>query len=204
MDNNRENRPRKKVTKKMLRQRQFGALAVISFLVLLFFIFIAKACSNSGEGGMGSKQNATTTTAPVTTTAAPVTTSATTTVHPLAAQVILSKRSMYIDIGQSDISYITGYPQGSAEVNEVWRSLDASIASVDEYGHVTGVSQGETFIILSFDNNPGIELEIKVTVADPSGIVPNGGAAVPTEGASDSPVVSFTTPVAMIDDDFIV
>ena len=58
MDNNTESRPRRKrVTKKMLRQRQLGALAVIAFLILLFIILIFKGCSNSGEGGKGSKQN---------------------------------------------------------------------------------------------------------------------------------------------------
>lgn len=208
MDNNTESRPRRKrVTKKMLRQRQLGALALISLLILIFIVLIFKGCSNSGEGGRGSNHNATTTsTAPVTT-AAPVTTVPTTTVNPLAAQVLLSKREMFIqNVGDQDISYISGYPEGSAEINEVWKSLDESIATVDGYGHVTGVAPGETYIILSFDNNPGVEVEIKVHVADGSGAGTEGGVTpetpeTPTDTPDDGAIVSFTTPVANLDDE---
>lgn len=204
MDNNTGNRPRKRVTKKMLRQRQLGALAVIALLVLFFVILGFKACSNSGGEKKGGKQNSTTTTTILATTTAPVTTVTTTTTHPLAAQVILSKREMFIDVGGSDISYITGYPTGSSEANEVWKSLDESVAKVDSLGHVTGIGEGETFIILSFDNNPGIEIEIKVHVA---GIA--GGASVttapaiisPVQTTADDTILTFpTTPVAAVEE----
>lgn len=205
MDNNTESRPRRKrVTKKMLRQRQLGALAVIAFLILLFIILIFKGCSNSGEGGKGSKQNSTTTATAAVTTAAPVTTVATTTANPLAAQVILSKREMFIqNVGDQDISYISGYPEGSSEANEVWKSLDESIASVDGYGHVTGVAPGETYVILSFDNNPGIEIEIKVHVAEGAGSGTVGGVTpeAPTDASDNGAIVSFTTPVAALNDE---
>lgn len=205
MDNNTERRPaRKRVTRKMLRQRQFGALAVISFLVLLFIILIFKGCSGGGEGGKNSDETATTTTTDYVTTTVPETTVTTTTVHPLASQVVLSKREMFLqNIGDSDISYISAYPDGSAEINEVWTSLDESIAKVDEWGHVTAVGPGETFIILSFDNNPGIEVEIKVHVADGSGVL---GAATeaPADTSGDtnsSDDTVATTPVAAVNDE---
>lgn len=203
MSNNTDQRPRRRVTRKMARQRQLGALAIIAFLVLLFIILIFNGCSGSSEKEPNKKkEDATTTTSFVTTTAAPVTTVATTTTNPLAAQVELSKREMFIDnIGDYDISYITQYPEGSEEINEVWKSEDESIATVDGYGHVTGVSEGETFIILSFDNNPGIEIEIKVHVASGSGDseTPAGeatDASTDEETATDPAVVSFTTPIA--------
>lgn len=205
MDNNAEKRPtRKRVTKKVLRQRQFGALAVISFLVLLFIILIFKGCSGGGEGGKGSKEPATTTTTEVVTTTVPVTTVATTTANPLALQVELSKREMFLqNVGDMDISYINSYPDGSAEINEVWSSLDESIAMVDEWGHVTAVGPGETFIILSFNNNPGIEIEIKVHVADGSGalgVVPDDSAE-PSGDDTSTPETVFTTPAAPVDDE---
>lgn len=198
MDNNTENRPRRKrVTKKILRQRQLGALALISLLILIFIVLIFKGCSNSGEGGRGSKQDATTTSTAAVTTAAPVTTVPTTTVNPLAAQVVLSKREMFIqNVGDQDISYISGYPEGSSESNEVWKSLDESIATVDGYGHVTAVAPGETYIILSFDNNPGVEIEIKVHVADGS-----GAGGVTPETSDSGAIVTFTTPADTPDDD---
>lgn len=167
--------PKKRVTKRMARQRQLGALAVIALLLLLLIIFVFKGCSNGGERGESSEPEVTTTTeaAAATTTAAPATTTAATTMNPLAAQVLIDKREIFIDnIGDSDVAIISGYPDGCGEENEVWRSLDESIAAVDSLGHVTGVGPGQTYVILSFNNNPGIEIDIKVSVADGSGAVP--------------------------------
>lgn len=212
MDNNTGNRPvkRKKVTRQVIRRRQMGALAVITFLILMFFLLIFKGCSNDNDKKKDKNQPAVTTTSTIATTTAPITTVTTTTTHPLASQVFLSKREMFINVGGTDISYITGYPTGSSEANEVWKSMDESIATVDSLGHVVGVGQGETFIILSFDNNPSIEIEIKVHVAAGIGdavvtttvpvtpitpVVP--GAATTTNDL----ITSFaTTPVAALDE----
>ncbi|MBP3379499.1 MAG: hypothetical protein J6K77_01380 [Ruminococcus sp.] len=183
MENN-EQRPRKRVTRKQLRQRQFGALAVIAFIVLLIFIFIANGCSNTGGKDKDGKNNptATTTVAPATTIAPPVTTAPVTTENPLAASVVLSKREMYLDVGEQDVSIISAYPPNSSEPNEVWKSMDPAVATVDDLGHVTGVGKGETYIILSFDNNPDIEIAIRVSVA--------GGADVPGGGTVTEAVVT--------------
>ncbi|MCM1528403.1 MAG: Ig-like domain-containing protein [Alistipes sp.] len=182
MENN-EQRPRKRVTKKQLRQRQFGALAVIAFIVLMIFVLIANGCSNTGgkDKDGENKPTSTTTTAPVTTIAPPLTTVPVTTENPLAAAVILSKREMYLDVGAQDVSIISVYPEGSSEPNEVWTSMDPTVATVDSLGYVTGVGKGETYIILSFDNNPGIEIAIRVSVA--------GGADAPEGGTATQAVV---------------
>ncbi len=209
MDNNTGNRPRKRVSKKVLRQRQMGALVVIALLVLLFVVLIFKGCSGSKSGKGNDSKVTTTTTTSLATTTVPQTTVTTTTTSPLNAEVFLSKREMYIDVGGTDISYITGYPTGSAEANEVWRSLDPTIATVDSLGHVTGVGEGETFIILSFDNNPGVEIEIKVHVAGTVGMTT---ATVPTitlepAVASTEAILDFsttTTPVAAVDDNSVI
>lgn len=190
MDNNFEqksekNKSRKKVTKKVLRQRQLTALAIIALIVLLFFILIAKGCSNSeGKNGETSQNSTTTTQTTGSTTELPKTTTVTTTVttHPLASSVKLSTRSIFLDVGETGISYIQAYPEGCAEENEVWRSLDPSIASVDEFGHIEGIATGETFVILSFDNSPGLEIEIKVSVA--GGIV-TSSKSPESDAASD-------------------
>jgi hypothetical protein len=96
---------------------------------------------------------------------------------------------------------IQSYPDaGTTEANEVWKSMDDSIASVDKYGYVTGVSQGETFIILSFSNYPDIEIEIKVHVAG-GGTVAAGAstdAAGTTSKASDTTTTTATSAAAGI------
>lgn len=197
MDNNygQPQRPRKRVTKQMLRRRQFCGVAVIGFVLLIFIVLIANACS--GKESKKTEPTASTTTSTATTTA-PVTTTTTTvtTVNPKAAQVKLSTRALFLDIGETDVSIINAYPEGCSEANEVWRSQDETIATVNELGYVTGIAPGETFIILSFDNAPDVEIEIKVTVAD-------GGASAEvttTDESSELPLnnaaaVSYTTTV---------
>lgn len=193
MDNNYEQmppRPRKRVTRQMLRRRQMGGVAVIGLVLLIIFVLIAKACSS--DGTQKTKTPAVTTTAPpVTTMSPPVTTVPVTTINPLYEQVKLSTRSLFLyNIGESDVAIINGYPEGCSEENEVWKSADESIAKVNEWGYVTAVAPGETYIILSFDNLPGYELEIKVTVADGSGAVT---AEVTTEAATKSPEFGLPT-----------
>lgn len=195
MDNNygQPQRPRKRVTKQMLRRRQFCGVAVIGFVLLVFIVLIAKACSGGGTEKIDPP--AVTTTAPATTTVPVITTTTpVTTVNPKAAQVKLSTRALFLDIGETDVSIINAYPEGSSEANEVWTSQDDSIAIVNELGYVTGVAPGETYIILSFDNNPDIEIEIKVTVAD-GGVsaevtTSDESSNFPTENAA---AVSYTT-----------
>lgn len=183
---------KKKVTKKVLRQRQLCALAVIALILLILIIALAKGCSSGPAEDPSTSDNpsttsSTTTTTETTTEATTTTTEPVTTTNPLAAQVQLSTRELFINVGATDVAVIQNYPEDCTEANEVWRSLDESIASVDTWGYVTGVSKGETFIVLSFDNHPDIEIEIKVSVADTSAAVPednniSDGAETPEGG----------------------
>lgn len=173
MDNkNNSQKPRKKkVTKEILRRRQLTALAVIAIVVLIFIILIANACTDkSGKENKKTTTTSTTTTTTTTTTTEIVTEPPTTTttapiVDPnLSAMVSIDPRELTLAVGETDMPYIFGYPDGSTEANEVWTSSDPNIATVDNMGRVTAVNAGECNIILNFDNNPAIEVQIKVTV----------------------------------------
>ncbi len=196
MENNyNPQRPRKRVSRKVLRRRQFSALAVISFIILLIVVLASKGCHKSENSGNNKKNNKNNQTAVVTTitvqqddvtfTMPPTETTAVeaepTTANPAASKVQLSKREMFLDVGDTDVSIIRAYPEGSTEANEQWKSSDTSIATVDKQGYVTAVAPGSCYIILSFSNQPDIEIEIKVSVAD------NGVTALPksTESATD-------------------
>lgn len=204
MDNNNSEQktaPKKKVSKKVLRQRRLSALAIVALIVLIFFIIIAKSCSNepTGDDESSTTNNSITTSATTTTisTTTTVTTTVTTT-NPLSAKVQLSTRELFINVGERNVSIIQVYPDNSTEANEVWKSMDESIATVDQYGYVTGVSKGETFIVLSFDNNPGVEIEIKVSVADNAVVTPNNATidSTTTDSGNSAPVIDTpTTPV---------
>lgn len=217
MDNNKERKSekkpapkRKKVSKKVIRQRQLCALAIIALIVLIIIILIAKGCSNIGTGEGESSEPPVTTTASVETEPATIppetTTTVATTMNPLAANVQLDKRELFVTVGDESSSIyarILSYPdESTGEVNEVWKSMDESIATVNSWGAVTGVSEGETFIILSFDNHPEVEIEIKVHVASggamatvesyPEVTVAEGGIVEPTPDTPTTPVYGYT------------
>ena len=168
-------RKRKKVSKDTLRKRQLTALFVIALIVLIFVVVIAKACSkgSSKVGDTKPADGTTTTTSAVTTlaqqTTAPETVLTTTTIvtgsNDPEKGFKLDKYSVYINIGESGIAYVQQYPEGSSEADEVWKSSDEKIATVDAYGHIVGVSGGECYVTLSAKNNPTQEVMIKVVVA---------------------------------------
>lgn len=215
MDNNKEQKSekktapkKKKVSKKVLRQRQLCALAVVALILLIIIIFIAKGCSNGSGNPDETSEPKVTTTVPVekvTTIPPETTTTVVTTMNPLAANVQLDKRELFVNVGDYNTSVyarIERYPdENTGEANEVWKSMDESIATVNEWGAVTGVAVGETYIILSFDNHPEIEIEIKVHVADaaavtyadaPVATVPYGDTIEPFVDTPTTPVYGYT------------
>lgn len=200
MDNYNSRGPRRRrVTRQVLRRRQFAALAVIAFVVLLFFILIAKGCSKSEDDKKPTVKTTTTTTTTATaaTTAATTTaTEAVTTENPKASNVKLSTREVFLDVGEKDVAIIQSYPDDqTGEANEVWKSMDESIATVDKFGYITGVSKGQTYIVLSFSNHPDIEIEIKVSVADDGKVTTAAGDAdsVATTASITTSAASATT-----------
>ena len=187
-------RPRKRVSKQTLRRRQLGALCVIAFLVLLLIILMAKACSkdSSDKGGDTNPTDVTTTTTSVTTAqfATEATTTTTTTTKAAGANdsgFKLDKYSIYIEVGGSGIAYVQQYPDGSTEADEVWTSSDTKIATVDMYGHITGISGGECYVTLSSKKDPSKEVTIKVTVAGASNLSNTTESPGTTENNNKTP-----------------
>ena len=173
MDNNRydryeSHRPRKRVSRKTLRNRRLAALFIIAFLVLLFIILIAKGCSKSDKKGKTSKVvSATTITTLATTTDPAITTTATTTTlaEPVnKSDFKLDKTSVYIEVGEQDTPMVQAYPEGTYESDERWSTGDPSIATVDNFGHIKGISPGVCYVTLRSAADPKQEVMIKVTV----------------------------------------
>ena len=174
MDNNRydryeSHRPRKRVSRKTLRNRRLAALFIIAFVVLLFIILIARGCSKDDKKGKSSKvTSATTITTTGTTTDPAITTTAATTttlVDPVNnSDFKLDKTSVYIAVGEQDTPMVQAYPDGTYEADERWSTGDPSIATVDSYGHIKGISPGVCYVTLRSAADPKQEVMIKVTV----------------------------------------
>ncbi len=173
MDNNRydSHRPRKRVSRQTLRRRQLTALAVIALLVLLFVLLVAHACSDNGKKDSKNKgktavttiTTTTTTTDPAITTTA-VTTTATMTEPVNKSDFKLDKYSVFLEVGETDMPRVQGYPDGMGEADERWSSGDPTIATVDNIGNITGVKPGTCYVTLRSATDSSQEVMIKVTV----------------------------------------
>lgn len=82
------------------------------------------------------------------------------------SEIKLSKYSMNISVGGTDISYVTMLPEGVSNKDEIWTSSDEDIAVVDYWGNVTGVSAGTCTVTVTSVDNPEVKADIKVTVTD--------------------------------------
>lgn len=171
MDNNRysSNRPRRKVSRRTYRNRRLAALAIIAFLILLLIVLIANACADDKD----KKPKTDTKTAVTLTTTTTVTDSAiqTTTTTTVVATVPknesdfkLDRQTISIMVDETDMPRVLEYPDGTVEADERWTSSDKTIATVDSYGHITGVSPGVCYVILKSAADVDQEVWIKVTV----------------------------------------
>lgn len=197
MDNeNYTRRPRKRVTKKMAQRRRITALAIILLIIILGIILIAKACSGSSkDSGDNKKQKLSvtttttitniTTTTPLTTTTLPAVTA-----DPNDPETItgltLDKYSVYIEVGGTDMPWVTMTPSSSTKKGEIWKSSDEAVATVDQYGHIKGIAAGECIVTVTSENNPLIYAEVKVNVASPNDEPNNAAGQTATSAVHSS------------------
>ncbi len=79
--------------------------------------------------------------------------------------ITLSYYSAEVVVGQT-----IQYPVVSENISEIWTSSDDSIASVDDYGNITGKGEGECVIKVVSADNSSLGAEVKVTVKKTDGI----------------------------------
>ncbi|MBR4207675.1 MAG: Ig-like domain-containing protein [Lachnospiraceae bacterium] len=85
-------------------------------------------------------------------------------------------------------------PEAAAKTELKWESSDTSVATVDNTGKVTGISEGKAKIKASAEDESGQYAEVEITVADKAvkGISINEGEAIEiTKGTSKQ--LTFTT-----------
>ena len=80
--------------------------------------------------------------------------------------ITLDKYEMDLEIGDSDIAYVTMYPETAKDKREIWSSSDESVAIVDNEGYVTATGEGKCIITVKSVANPDVYEEIVVRVTD--------------------------------------
>ena len=76
--------------------------------------------------------------------------------------ITLNHEELEISVGYLDVAYISYIPSTAIETGVEWTSSDESIATVSESGKVTGVSKGETKVLVYTQN--GICKSATITV----------------------------------------
>lgn len=89
----------------------------------------------------------------------------TTVTTPSTSTIQLSYTSAEIIVGQTK-----QYPLVTGNYSEIWTTSDANVATVDQYGNITGVGEGSCTIRVTDANNPNSYGEVAVTVIKPKGI----------------------------------
>lgn len=171
-NNNNVRKPRKKVTQAVLRRRRIALLAVLLLILIIAVVLMANACSDKENTQKGTDKPPVTATTSASTTV--TTTSVTTTTAPISTAdpndpntitgISLDKTTVNLEVGGTDMPWVTMTPETSTEKGEKWESSDETIATVDQYGNITGVSPGVCYVTVTSTNNPIIYAEVKVTV----------------------------------------
>lgn len=135
--------------------------------------------------------NTTTGTNPVTTTTTTITTNVKVT------EILLSKYEMNIPVGKEDISIVTMLPYDAVTKDEIWISSDETIATVNKYGWVKGISAGECIVTVYSVSNPEIKAEITVKIVDENTDfpAPDVNFSYVIGDKSDDKNIAFCTPV---------
>lgn len=106
----------------------------------------------------------TATTAAASTTEPTTTTAATTLDASRVSAIELSVTSIELSVGEMGISYVTMLPKTALNKNEIWSSSDPKIATVDIFGNITAVREGECTITVRSADNLDVKADVSVKV----------------------------------------
>lgn len=80
------------------------------------------------------------------------------------SRIVLDRYETVIHVGQIDMPWETIYPTNATDKSTYWRSSDERVASVDKYGRITAVSEGECIITVTSYSTTEVTTEFHVTV----------------------------------------
>lgn len=104
-------------------------------------------------------------------------------------RISLSDYNLTLDVGDTEMPYVTMYPEWADDKSEIWKSSDTSVATVDSKGNVTAVSPGYATITVTSKANDDVYASVSVHVrGTPSGTGSSGsGSGNGSGGSSDDP-----------------
>ena len=79
-------------------------------------------------------------------------------------QISLDKYETTIHVGLMDMPWVTMYPTNAKDKGEIWTSDDTSVATVDQYGRITGVGPGTCTVTVRSQDNQDVTAKVTVNV----------------------------------------
>lgn len=79
--------------------------------------------------------------------------------------ISLSMTEVNLTVGQKKMPIVTMTPSTSSKKNEIWKSSDESIATVDRLGNITGVKEGVCTVTVTSEYTPTVSADVKVVVS---------------------------------------
>ena len=92
-------------------------------------------------------------------------------------EIYLTDYNFTMDVGDTEMPYVSMYPSWADDFSEDWSSSDPSVAKVDGKGNITAVSPGYAVITVKSSDNPKVFASVSVRVRGDM----NGAAAVSEE-----------------------
>ena len=78
--------------------------------------------------------------------------------------ITLTTYDVTLNVGQKIMPIVTMYPSDATNKGEIWESSDASVATVNKYGSITGLSVGTCTVTVKSVDNPEVSAVVNVTV----------------------------------------
>jgi len=82
----------------------------------------------------------------------------------LVHTISLDKTAVEITVGLSDMPWVTMLPADAADKSEMWTTSDSRVATVDQYGRITGVAPGQCIVTVACGARPELKVDVNVTV----------------------------------------
>lgn len=76
----------------------------------------------------------------------------------------LDRYTVTVAVGETEMPWVTMTPEAAEDKREIWSTSDASVATVDQIGNITGVKAGSCVVTVQAAANPEVKAEVQVTV----------------------------------------
>lgn len=82
--------------------------------------------------------------------------------------ISLSTYEVSLVVGQNQMPIVTMSPDNASDKGEIWTSSNESVATVNDMGLITGVSEGNCVVTVTSVSNPQVSTQVQVSVTEPA------------------------------------